>query len=658
MNRALYRKIAWSNLQKNRKTYFPYMITWICAAAMYYIMYSLYDNPATGNGTMKAFLEIGVNVLKVFCFIFLFYTNSFLMKQRKKEFGLYHLLGMEKKHISSIIGSESLYIFVISTVFGLLSGILFSKLVFLIFLRMRDFSIKYQFAISKSALLDSIYLFTVIFAAILITSIWQIYRANAIELIREEKQGEKEPRSKWCLAAVGFVMLGAGYWISVTTDNIMQLLGLFFIAVVLVMFGTYFLFIAGTVVILKILKANKSYYYQSRHFISISGIMYRMKQNAAGLATICLLSASVLVMISATATLYLGIDKALLERFPKEIELKINDYSNAKEEQLWQLVETGLNKYNLKKEDLIQFKFRTLSVTLRGEEGIYQPSQYDNIDKYNLILVSYEEFKDILPLEVIEDDNQAILLSNGKRYGRSDINLYGMKFNITEQFDLFHGFNLQGTYNLDMSPRYYLVVKDFRVIEQICQSIEAAEHLTIPALCSQIGFNLTSSSADDRQFADFYKFIDDTAEDYLEIDSRRYSKSYFLELYGGMFFLGIFLTIVFLMATVLIIYYKQLSEGYADQNRFKIMVKVGLSRREVRGCIHSQILMMFFLPLLVAFLHTVFAAPAITRILRMLNMVDTSLFSMVSMIVAVVFAVVYSSVYLLTAKVYERIVNY
>lgn len=650
MSGNLYLRLAVSNIKKNSKTYVPYLITSVFTVSMYYILVSLFDNPATGNGTVSAFLRLGINVLKVFSFIFLFYTNSFLMKQRKKEFGLYNVLGMEKKHIYKIVFLETVIILIITMFLGIIIGLLFSKLVFLALLNLLNFDIKYEFFISLRAMSSSLSLYIPVFAVIFLASVWQISRAKPIELLKGGSKGEKEPGAKWVMAVAGFLFLGIGYGISLATKDMAVIVNRFFLAAILVIIGTYLLFTAGTIAILKILKNNVSYYYKAKHFISVSGIMYRMKQNAAGLATICILSTGVLVMISSTATLYSGLEEGLSSRYPTEIGIRINGYSKESQEKVTEAVTSVLKELDLRAVDITSYRF--IHFNPDSEKG------------YSLVLIPYEDFAQISGngIPPVPDDNEGLLYSNGVPYNRNTLSIGDITFEVTERFNEFKGVNLSNSYNEDLEPRYYLVVKDMETVSLAAEG--ASKEKGIPAVSLEIGFNIEEEEASAQNLTLLYQLLYKSFEDnglfenrQVRLESRTESREVFTETYGGLFFLGIFLTVMSILAAVLIIYYKQLSEGYADKERYGIMGKVGLSKAEAKSAIRGQILNMFFLPLIVACIHLTFAAPSIIRLLGMLNMVNPIEFVTTAGVCVLVFAVFYCIVYLITAKVYHNIVG-
>lgn len=657
MNSFFYAKLAATNLKKNSRTYVPYILTCICSISMYYIMYSLAQNPASGNGSVQFVLSLGTWVIGIFSVIFLFYTNSFLMKRRKKELGLFNILGMEKKHISKIIACETLYTFGISIVLGLITGMVFSKLVNLILLKLLQFDFKYGFEISVEAIGSTLLLFGIIFSLILGASLLQIAISRPIQLLKGGQTGEREPKTKWIMAFLGLACLAIAYWISVATEDPMAVILLFFVAVILVIIGTYFLFIAGGVLLLKILRKNKRYYYQANHFISVSGLMYRMKQNAAGLATICILSTMVLVMISSTTALYAGMEDSLEARYPKEISVTLYEYTDEAKQLFHSELDRILENYDLILENLTEYRY--LSIAGRQSGSIFSLEDLDYYDSSltNLCFIPGEDFSTFLGVEIDLGPDEVLLYSNRAAYGRDIITIDGKTLKVKENIGRFQGFKINGSYNADISGTYYLIVPD---LNDYLPMVAAYSDEGQASLRYHLDFDFQGESAEKIAFYDEYRQSLRDKQDFESgyyLESRESSRSNFLWLYGGLFFLGLFLGLLFMMATVLIIYYKQISEGYDDKERFAIMQKVGLSKKEAKRSIHSQILTMFFLPLIMACIHLFFAFPAITRLLAMLNLMNVKLFLVTTLISILVFTVFYVIVYGLTAKVYYKIVD-
>lgn len=653
MRRFFYAKMAVQNIRKNSQTYTPYLLTCICAVSMFYIVSTLANDPSAGS-TTSTILKLGVWVIAIFSVLFLFYTNSFLMKRRKKEFGLMSVLGMEKRHIARIITLETLFVFCASILLGLGVGVLFSKLAHLVLLALLKVDYKFGFSLSFGSMRTSLLLFGGIFVLLLLSSLVQIGRAHPIELVHGGEVGEREPRARWLIALLGLIALGAGYYISVTTEEPIAVIMLFMVAVILVIIGTYLLFIAGSIALLKLLRRKKGYYYKLNHFISVSGMMYRMKQNAAGLATICILATMVLVMISSTAALYFGIEDSLDSRHLRELTFGSSQYSNEDVVAANKAAHTALDEMGLEAENLISYRVLSCWGFLVDDTLEFEGTHYnsDNDNSINLIVIHIDDYNKYAAAPVVLDDSSALLCTSQKEYGRDTLNIAGYRLDIREGHEAIEMFSTGLMSYSDSGQKYTLVVSDWSIIEGIKEENGSA------SISYQFGFDLDADDETQKEAA----IAVGTALVHAGITSHYYTtrasnRTDFLETYGGLFFLGLFLTFVFLLATVLIIYYKQISEGYDDSRRYAIMQKVGLSRRESKRAINSQILMMFFLPLIMACIHMAFAFPALVRMLSAIDLNSTSLFALTTVISVAVFSVFYMLVYKLTAGVYYRLVE-
>jgi putative ABC transport system permease protein len=659
MNKLFYPKLAATNIKKNYQTYIPYIITGIGTIMMYYILHGLSVNQGLdnlpGSASLKSILKLGTYVIAIFSFIFLFYTNSFLIKRRKKEFGLYNILGMEKKHISKIIMFETLYVGIISIAVGMLGGILLSKLMYLFLLKLLQFKVQMGYEISITTIISTLILFCIIFGFTLLNNIRQIHMAKPVELLKGGQVGEKEPKSKWIITLIGGITLGIGYYLAVTTKTPLAALNVFFIAVILVIIGTYCLFTSGSIMLLKMLRKNKKYYYRSKHFISVSSMIYRMKQNAVGLANICILASAVLVMISTTVSMYFGMEDIIRTRFPRNIlitsSVVTEDYRYGVNDATYEV----LKEYNVEPEDLLEYRSFETPVIQKGTSLTLDRTNAAevNADMKMLYFVPLEDYNSIRHSSVSLEDGEALVYSLNGTYKEDIITALGMTFQVKEILTSFTG-NEADTRSITDS--FYIIVKDMKVIDEIYNSLgDAANN---PGRLQYIlGFDM---SVDNETSMDIYTSLwnaFDMKYDHTVIESSAEAKSSFFAIYGGLFFLGIFLGALFIMATVLIIYYKQISEGYDDKERFEIMQKVGLSHSEIRKSIQSQVLTVFFLPIVTAAVHIVFAFPVITKLLILLNLTNVALFAWCTASTLLVFALFYGIIYAMTAKVYYKIVS-
>lgn len=642
MNNFIYEKLAVTNLKNNRKTYVPYIFTGVLTVMMFYIIDALSRGKGITQDTLKICLQYATGVIVVFAVIFLFYTNSFLIKRRKKEIGVYNILGMGKRHIARMMAVETILTAGISILGGLVFGIIFGKLMYLLLLKILHNSVDMQFSVNGTAIVQTVILFAGIFLLTYLYNILQIQLVNPVELLHGGNQGEKEPKSRWLLVIVGVAALGNGYWIALTTEAPLEALLKFFVAVVCVIIGTYALFIAGSIVVLKILRKNKAYYYNPKHFTSVSGMIYRMKQNGAGLANICVLSTMVLVMVSTTVSLYAGMEDILDSRFPRDVSIVCNEADTNKEETLQRLIKEQCEKAGVKITDRVRYRYGSMNAVLKGNNLEKVEQYYPDNHFYYVEMITQEEYNRIEKKNVSLKEQEILTYTTNGKCGKKQINIAGQNYQVKKELS---EMTSQPKSTAEMYKTLYIVFANAERIERI-ESFSYADKFNLK------GDDGKQKEALEQIQNEFYeKFPDGTME------SRMLSRSSFYELYGGLFFIGIYLGSMFIMATVLIIYYKQISEGYDDRERYQIMQKVGMSKKEVKRSIRSQVLSVFFLPLVVAVIHVAVAFKVMTKILGVLNLTNVSLFAVCTIITIAVFAVFYIIVYSITAKEYYRIVN-
>lgn len=642
MNNFIYEKLAVTNLKNNRKTYVPYIFTGVLTVMMFYIIDALSRGKGITQNTLKICLQYATGVIIVFAVIFLFYTNSFLIKRRKKEIGVYNILGMGKRNIARMMAVETILTAGISILGGLVFGIIFGKLMYLLLLKILHNSVDMQFSVNGTAIVQTVILFAGIFLLTYLYNILQIQLVNPVELLHGGNQGEKEPKSRWLLVIVGVAALGNGYWIALTTEAPLEALLKFFVAVVCVIIGTYALFIAGSIVVLKILRKNKAYYYNPKHFTSVSGMIYRMKQNGAGLANICVLSTMVLVMVSTTVSLYAGMEDILDSRFPRDVSIVCNEADTNNEETLQRLIKEQCEKAGVKITDRVRYRYGSMNAVLKGNNLEKVEQYYPDNHFYYVEMITQEEYNRIEKQNVSLKEQEILTYTTNGKCGKKQINIAGQNYQVKKELS---EMTSQPKSTAEMYKTLYIVFANAEQIERI-EPFSYADKFNLK------GDDGKQKEALEQIQNEFYeKFPDGTME------SRMLSRSSFYELYGGLFFIGIYLGSMFIMATVLIIYYKQISEGYDDRERYQIMQKVGMSKKEVKRSIRSQVLSVFFLPLVVAVIHVAVAFKVMTKILGVLNLTNVSLFAVCTIIAIAVFAVFYIIVYSITAKEYYRIVN-
>lgn len=629
---------------------------------MYYMVSSLSMNPnmmnMIGGDVMQQILSLGIYVITVFAVIFLFYTNSFLIKRRKREFGLFNILGMEKKHLSIVIALESMIVFLVSMVLGIGIGILLDKAFYLLIAKMLNASIALGFYISYQSIVNSIILFLIIFVLMYLFSLIQINLSNPIELLHGDQHGEKEPKTKWLLALIGLICLGTGYYMSVSIQDPVTAFAFFMVAVILVVIGTYMLFTAGSIVILKLLRKNKRYYYKTNHFISVSNMIYRMKQNAVGLGNICILSTMVLVMLSTTISLWVGMNDIIETRFPRDITVSINSVDSNQALYTIDDMNYAIEQAGIQTED--ELVYRTLSVSAFNQGNTYtfgneNMSLQDISNVVVLYFITLDDYNRTEGTNVSLAPDEVLVFPSGKQFDHKTIDIASNTFKVKGILD---SIKADSNYSANLQNSMFVVVDSMDTLFMIDDFQKQAYGDNASYIHTSYDFNLSKSekmSVKKATDALIANYPGDTT--YMMVDTQEGNYEDLLSLYASFLFIGIFLSFLFIMATVLIMYYKQITEGYEDKKRFEIMQKVGLNKREVKKTINSQVLTVFFLPLVVAAIHIVFAFPMIEKMLRLLYLDNTNLYIMTTVICFGVFALVYVLIYFLTSKVYYGIVR-
>lgn len=629
---------------------------------MYYMVSSLSMNPnmmnMIGGDVMQQILSLGIYVITVFAVIFLFYTNSFLIKRRKREFGLFNILGMEKKHLSIVIALESMIVFLVSMVLGIGIGILLDKAFYLLIAKMLNASIALGFYISYQSIVNSIILFLIIFVLMYLFSLIQINLSNPIELLHGDQHGEKEPKTKWLLAIIGLICLGTGYYMSVSIQDPVTAFAFFMVAVILVVIGTYMLFTAGSIVILKLLRKNKRYYYKTNHFISVSNMIYRMKQNAVGLGNICILSTMVLVMLSTTISLWVGMNDIIETRFPRDITVSISSVDSNQALYTIDDMNYAIEQAGIQTED--ELVYRTLSVSAFNQGNTYtfgneNVSLQDISNVVVLYFITLDDYNRTEGTNVSLAPDEVLVFPSGKQFDHKTIDIASNTFKVKGILD---SIKADSNYSANLQNSMFVVVDSMDTLFMIDDLQKQAYGDNASYIHTSYDFNLSKSekmSVKEATDALIANYPGDTT--YMMVDTQEGNYEDLLSLYASFLFIGIFLSFLFIMATVLIMYYKQITEGYEDKKRFEIMQKVGLNKREVKKTINSQVLTVFFLPLVVAAIHIVFAFPMIEKMLRLLYLDNTNLYIMTTVICFGVFALVYVLIYFLTSKVYYGIVR-
>ena len=690
MKKGFYPKLAFDGIRKNKKMYLPYILTSIGMVMMYYIIiflqFSQSIKDAVQSSTVSEILGLGSWVIAIFSCIFLFYTNSFLIKRRKKEFGLYNILGMDKHNLGIILFWETLIIAVISLVIGLAAGIVFSKLAELIFLNLLKSDVTFDLTVSSQGIGLCAIIFTVINILLFFNSLRQVRFSSAISLVRSEQTGEKPPKGNRLLGILGVLLLGGAYYISLSIKEPLQALTLFFVAVIMVIIGTYLVMISGSVLFCRLLQKNKKYYYKSNHFVSVSSMVYRMKRNGAGLASICILATMVLVMISSTTSLYFGEEDALSIRYPREINIDIStlDTDLEKNGQMDNIISDIKNickNHGVKETGTYTYLSGMISgiITDDGkvETDINRIDNFSNIalgdfsSVYSFIFIPVDDYNKIMGTNYTLKDDEAIIYNyrNDSRYGKNVISFNrGQSFKIVKQTD---EFVIDTNAAISVTPSTALIVNDIdNATKGLTYNATTAQKIENTGISFHRYYCFDAGVSPQQQIElskDIANYLDGNIEKYRAdtsnrmfrstVESREQNRLDFFGLYGGLFGLGIILSIVFIFAAVLIIYYKQISEGYEDQSRFEIMQKVGMTKNEIRRSINSQLLTVFFLPLIFAGMHLAFAAPIIKKLLLLFNLTNLNLFIVTILISFAAFALFYMIVYKITSSAYYKIVS-
>ena len=667
MKHKLYPRLAWQGITKNKRLYLPFLLTCVGMVMMTYILLSLASSPILktfpGGDAMPMILGMGSFVMAAFAVLFLFYTNSFLIRRRNREFGLYNILGMGKGNLAKVLAWETVIMALISIAGGEVLGIAFGKLFELLLVNIVDGTVQMDFTVSGPATAMTTVLYLAIFALLFLRSLVTVCKTNAAALLRSEACGEKPPKANWVFGLGGFLLLGAAYYIAVTIKQPLTALAVFFIAVLMVIVATYLIFISGSVALCRALQKNKRYYYQKNHFISVSSMAYRMKRNGAGLASICILATMVLVMLSSTTCLYFGKEDALRTRYPSDLSVELRfakDEGGMDEANI--AIARGMIEDVIKQDGLdVQGQFDIRSAWFSGllTGNTFTRAQESTLMDYeravDLTVLPLEDYTRMTGERLTLEPDEAYLCSPRMVYTQPDLRIGELTYQIKGQLPSFGGF---GADSANITTMIYLIVPDFDAAVNALRT----QNTRYPVVVSW-QYSFDSGSPDEAQIA-FLRDMMGTFADNREglvyasytVESIAFNRGDFVGTYGSLFFLAILLSIVFLAAAVLILYYKQISEGYEDQARFEIMQRVGMTKTDIRKSINSQLLLVFFLPLLFAGLHLGFAFPFIHKLLMLFNLTNLKLLIGTTVITFAIYAVFYTLVYRITSNSYYSIV--
>lgn len=664
MKALFYPRLAWTGIKNNRRLYLPYILTCIGMVAMFYIMLSLstaeFLDKMRGGTTLGSVLGLGAGVIGFFAVLFLFYTNSFLIRRRKKEFGLYNILGMGKRNIARVLFSETLILAAVSLVFGLILGAALSKLAELGLAYFVESDAGYDFTVYPTAMGYTVLLFVCIFLLLFFKSVGQVGLSNPVELLHSESVDEKPPKANWIFGVLGIVILAAAYYISVTIEQPVAALGWFFIAVLMVIAATYLLFIAGSVLLCRILQKNKRYYYKPNHFVSVSSMAYRMKRNGAGLASVCILITMVLVMIASTSCLYFGKNDVLRSQYPHDFNVTVDfDTLDEVTQENIDKTKAAIDAF-MDKNGGISFGICGKSDRVTGElrDGVFYMGNDVYGPEYSsfLYIIDLADYNRNTGSSYRLNDGEALVFASSRTYDHDTIRIEGGREYKVVKSDGTIDF-IRDTDMLGFSAVYIVVPDFYSSAEDLLQATEK-QGVSQPWLQWRYQFDSSADYLTQLEIEEgIWDVIAQAHSGGYGLSSLAGARDDFYGSFGGLFFLGIMLSIVFIIAAVLIIYYKQVSEGYEDQSRFEIMQKVGMTKKDIRKSINSQILTVFFLPLLFAIVHLGFAFPMINKLLLLFGLDNLGLLLLTAAISALVFALFYIIVYRVTSNAYYSIVS-
>ena len=676
MKAGFYPKMAVGGMRKNGRLYVPYMITCILMVAMFYILHFLgfsgVMNGMAGGGTATDMVAFGSYIMAIFSTIFLFYTQSTLIKGRKKEFGLYSILGMNKRNIGKIIFWETAITGIVSIVVGLIAGIGLSKLAELGFTKLIAVPTRYEFSVSGSSVVTTLILFTVIFFFIYLNTVRQVRFANPIQLINAGKTGEKPPRANWVVGILGLLFLGAGYAIALKIEQPLSALVWFFVAVILIIIGTYLCLIAGSVIMCKLLQKNKKYYYKTNHFVSVSSMAYRMKRTGASLASICILLTMILVMLSSTTSLYTGAEQCLDARYPNEIGAFACKYG----------YDEMLPSQGERLDEILMKAAEENGATVTNNYTyfVYSISGYFENDRLEVNLnsltdMAFIDYDKVAQIQFLDDDDynrifghnvkvnpgETILGTAKKISIGNEVTIGDVSFKVAERFD-------DRVSEIDpmaagaASPTIYMIVDD---VEEVAKNfIQYKDYNGEPMLAWFWYCRFDTGLDDEGQIALAETLAGKVKE---ELQGKGFSNYYcesheaergdFVSTFGGLFFLGIILSIIFLVSCVVIIYYKQISEGFEDQARFGIMQKVGMNDDEIKKSVNSQMLTVFMIPVIFACVHLAVVLPIVNKLLMLFGLFNFGLLLICAAVCVLICGLFYAAIYKVTSNAYFRIVS-
>lgn len=658
-------RMAWQGIRSNGNVYYPFLAAGIFSVFVYFVFSSILWNDIIKILPKSAYawvmLEIGKALLAVILLLFLVYANGFLVKRRRKEFGLYHILGLEKKHIGGMMFFEGFLLYGASLGGGIVFGTVFSKLLFLLLLKVCRLSLDVRFFFEPEAFWDTVIYFGMVYLLNFAGSLWQVSRARPVELMSGGRKGEKEPRFLWFYALAGIMSLGGGYYCSVTSKIDGMIFMNFFLAVFLVIIGTYLLFTSGSIALLKRMRVKKGIYYRPKNFITISGMFYRMKKSAAGLSNLCIFSTMVMITLICTVALCIGMDGCVRFDYPYDITLYYQKEKVGREDVMREI---GILE---EKYDVIALRveiYDRLSLSVRKQDRCFvmQEEQKSGYEDYQMGILLQEDYNRIAQDPVSLSEDEALIYCSGEDFGYDTVSFYGMEFWAQETDNFFPEPKAKGN---ACKAEYMMVVKDGQVRDRCvrawCEANGVEDREAVEAVSNSqvqhIQVLLQGAYEDQKAFVEEFKGWGQGCPGFLQFQNGLEQREDLQVMYGALLFIGILFALIFFMCLVLIMYYKQISEGYEDRGSFDIMRKVGMSGQEIQGTVRHQILMVFSMPFVGAVLHTIVGMFMVKGMMAVLSLFDARLLVLSAAGVMILFAAVYGVSYLVTARTYYRIVR-
>lgn len=652
--RNFYIRLAVSNIKKNKPVYYPFFLTNVLSVMIFYVMASIQNQTiiATlpGSYIFVQFLKVGVVMTGMFAGVFLLYTNGLLIRQRKKELGLYTIFGLEKKHIAKVLILESLLLTTAGLVAGIVLGIVLGKLFFLVLLKLLHLDSGLTFQFLTEALMQTGICFIVIGVFILFYNLFSVMKAKPVELLYAAHKGDNYHSFVWVKAFLGIICIGGAYALIFTTPSPIDIIGRVFPIALLILFGTLFFFSSCSVVLLQALKKNDSYYYKPQNFISVSGLIYRLKQNAKGLSNICILSTVVMVIATTTLALYIGQKEMISFRFPMETKISVSDIADG-QPTLPQLVHQTADQYDVTISREADYNVTYISGVYENNTiSVYQPDIYAPDITCGVYLITWEDYNRIEKSAEPLETGKVLVFSSSRDLGVSEINFDSLKYRVKNELS---EFAIQNKSILSSETRYFFICPTQKDIDNILAELSPAENKFKQTYSMM--FDVADTKGTDFNAVLQNQVVSNYAgAKYENAESERQSDNY---TYGGFLFIGLLLSLLFMVFLTLVIYYKQITEGYSDRYNFEVMQKVGLDRNEISAIVHKEIRTMFFFPLFMAVIHLGVSLYAVAMLLSTLGLTNILVLLLCAISISLLFVFIYIAMYFSTARTYYRIVT-